>query len=156
LIPPISTVIALVRAPVFIVLAVVPSGHAPVTHQDQGYGTIDQDSFPAPGALSAPENRRCPTVSTSLTAVRNSTTVNRNLACGHEDRANLLGLTFEAYPSAMPVPCSAVRAPVLFIQGTAFVVEERRRRPNQEQWLEARHLSGLAAPSSIIQRPWSC
>jgi len=39
------------RIPVFASLAIVPGGHAPVTHQDQGYGTIREDPLEAPGSF---------------------------------------------------------------------------------------------------------
>ena len=53
----------MVRIPVFIGLVVVPGEHAPVTHQDQGYGTVREDPFPAPGSYEPQKTvgtRSCP------------------------------------------------------------------------------------------------
>jgi len=57
-------------------------------------------------------------------------------------------LTAEAYlpdnaGAAFGDPCPGR---TLDLHGTGYVMQDRRRRPNQKQWLKARPLSGLAAP----------
>ena len=61
----------MVRIPVFIGVAIVPRGHAPVTHQDQGCRGGPRGTVPSPWLLRAPENRRYPIVSNWLAVARN-------------------------------------------------------------------------------------
>jgi len=63
LVSPISVAVARGTHPGLRWLATVPGGHVPVTHQDQGCGTVREDPFPAPGS-SEPQKtvgtRSCP------------------------------------------------------------------------------------------------
>lgn len=149
------------RVPVFVHVAIVPGRHAPVTHQDQGSGNGSVKIRPLPLARSSPRKpsvpdrvhftgRRPKTTAEQVSGLRPSRP--RHTVSGSRPR--------RTFP-ATPVPPSALcPGRSLEPRGTGPVVQERRRRPNQEQWLEARHLSGLAAPSSVdqilIQRPSSC
>lgn len=61
----------LIRVPVLAGTVSVPTGAAPVTHQDQGVGwSLSRRYQPAPGSFTAPENRRYPAVSTCLNGGR--------------------------------------------------------------------------------------
>ena len=78
-----------VRVPVFVSLVVVPRGHAPVTHQDQGWPASSEEPIREPLALASPRKPSVPDRVQS-TGRPPKTTANRSLACGPQDRANPL------------------------------------------------------------------
>ena len=158
-----------IRTLVFVRLAIVHCGDVPVTHQDQGLRDGPRGTVPSPWLIRAPENRRYPIVSNSLAVTLDrddGLTVSWLVVL--KTTPLLFWLTTEAYPpgnagvtfgDVVPrcFPEGKSRHP-LELRGTIFVIRDRRRRPNQEQWLEARHLSGLAVPSLmvhvLIRMPW--
>jgi hypothetical protein len=122
------------------------------THQSpiriKAYGTILADPPAAPGAFQHPRKPSVPErVHFTDRPPATERRLNRNLAAACEARANLIWLTLEAYPSAVRIAWGDACL-VFLLQSTSFsFFMDRRRRPNQNQWLETRHLFGLAAPS---------
>ena len=141
--------------------------HLSGTHQSpiriKAVGTVREEPFPAPGSFEPQKTvgaRSCP-IDRPLSASGQRSY--RYLACGRVDRA----IPFLAHDRGVPA-CKAGAAfgaavPLAFRrgkagtipfeqQGTANTEKDRKRRPNQDQWFEAKHLSGLAAPSSVDYR----
>ena len=161
----------MVRIPVFIGLAIVPRGHAPVTHQDQGFRNGPRGSVPGPWLIRAPENRRYPIVSNALTVVRerNDGRTDSWLAVV-QTAPRPFWLTTEAYPPAMPMPPSALPCPLAFRRGKAKVIPSNSAArfmlwrsggggPIRNRGSKPNPLPGSPPPSSInhhlIQRLWS-
>jgi len=137
-----------VRIPVFARLAIVRRGHVPVTHQDQGSGTIREDPFRAPGAA-APQK----TVGTRSRPLAGPSSVDDGRTGSwlavEKPRQPLSGSRPRRTPSAKPAPQAAAAGPGAnrrISTAPRLLIGERKRRLNQELWLEARHLSELAAP----------
>ncbi len=141
--------------------------HLSGTHQSpiriKAVGTVREEPFPAPGSFEPQKTvgtRSCP-IDWPLSA--SGQRPDRYLACGRVDRstpflAHDRGVpackTGAAFGAAVPprFPEGKSRSSPLEQRGTANTEKDRKRRPNQDRWFEAKHISGLAAPSSVDYR----
>ena len=161
----------MVRIPVFIGLAIVPGEHVPVTHQDQGYGTVREDPFPAPGS-SEPQKtvgtRSCPIGWPSSSIGMTVEQIPGLRPC--RPRHTFSGSRPRRTRLVMPVPRSALPCPPAFRRGKAGIQSSSSEARltscrigdggvNQADGSKPVPFPGSPPPSSInrhlIQKPWS-
>jgi len=162
--PPKLLALLVVRVPVLVSHGCRASvGHAPVTHQDQGRWGGPRGTVPGPWLFRAPENRRYPIVSNRLTVTSNTATVVQkpgsrprgplhSFSGSRPRRTRLQSRRRVRRCRAPRFPEGKSRSHPLEQRGTANTGKDRKRRPNQDRWFEAKHLSGLAAPSAVDYR----